>query len=154
MTPGQRSAAGRYPIAARHRRRRGRPVPTGSGLLIGLGIDAVEIARFSKVLARRPTMVERLFGPGERAFANGQINPVPSLAARFAAKEAVMKALGVGLGAFAFDEVEVIRRASGQPELVLSGRAEALAAASGVGSWRLSMTHTDVQASAVVVALS
>ena len=79
-------------------------------------------------------MAERLFSAGERAWAARLVNPSPSLAARFAAKEAVMKALGVGLGAFAFNEVEVVRRPSGQPELALRGRAAALAAHRGVGS--------------------
>jgi holo-[acyl-carrier protein] synthase len=126
----------------------------GAQNLLGLGIDAVDIDRFSAVLARRPAMAERLFSPAERDWAARLINPSPSLAARFAAKEAVMKALGVGLGAFAFNEVEVVRRPSGQPELALRGRAAALAAHRGVGRWQVSMTHTDTQACAVVAALS
>jgi holo-[acyl-carrier protein] synthase len=129
-------------------------VVNGTGNLLGLGIDAVDINRFASLLARRPAMAERLFSPGERDWALRLANPSPSLAARFAAKEAVMKALGVGLGAFAFPEVEVVRRPSGQPELALTGRAAALAAERGVGHWHVSMTHTDTLASAVVAALS
>ena len=84
-----------------------------SGSLVGLGIDLVDVARFAAVLARRPKLAERLFTLGERAYAGTFANPAPSLAARFAAKEAAMKALGVGLGAFAFGDVEVQREPSG-----------------------------------------
>ena len=68
---------------------------------------------------------DRLFTAGERAYAARLANPVPSLAARFAAKEAVMKALGVGLGAFDWDDVEVVRRRSGRPGWSSTGRAAA-----------------------------
>jgi holo-[acyl-carrier protein] synthase len=120
---------------------------------LGLGIDLVDVPRFAAVLARRPAIRDRLFTPAELSYASTLANPVPSLAVRFAAKEAVMKALGVGLGAFAFDEVEVRRRESGQPVLALSGRALALASARGVGTWLVSLTHTESSAGAVVMAL-
>jgi len=119
----------------------------------GIGVDLVDIGRFAKVLARRPSIVERLFTAGERAYTDSLANPVPSLAARFAAKEAVMKALGVGLGAFAFAEVEVQRRPSGEPVLVLTGRAEQLAEQRGVAHWLVSLTHTATVAAAVVLAV-
>ncbi len=128
-------------------------VPIG-GAPVGLGLDLVDIARFGAVLARRPSASERLFTEGERAYAATLANPVPSLAARFAAKEAVMKALGVGLGAFAFAEVEVERRPSGEPALVLTGGAARLAAAQDVKSWLVSLTHTGSAAAAVVIALA
>ncbi len=64
-----------------------------------------------------------------------------------------MKALGVGLGAFSWHDVEVVRTASGRPELALSGRAAQLATARGVAGWQVSITHTDSAASAVVAAL-
>ena len=121
--------------------------------MIGIGIDAVEIERFRAVLARRPTMSDRLFTEGERAFGDRHRDPAPQLAARFAAKEAVMKALGVGLGAFAFRDVEVVSAPSGAPSLVLRGSAAALAGRRGVVDWRLSMTHTERVAEAVAVAL-
>ena len=121
--------------------------------MIGIGIDAVEIDRFRRVLARQPGMAARLFTEGERAYGERQRDPAPRLAARFAAKEAVMKALGVGLGAFAFHDVEVVSATSGAPSLVLRGGAAALASERGVLDWRLSLTHTDHLAEAVAVAL-
>ena len=121
--------------------------------MIGLGMDTVDVERFTEVLQRRRTMSDRLFTASERAYAEGLKNPYPSLAARFAAKEAVMKALSVGLGAFDFAEVEVVRLPSGAPELRLSGRAAELAESKGVGAWRVSLTHTDTVAAAVVAAL-
>lgn len=128
--------------------------PVVPGALAGLGLDLVEVARFAAALARHPNMAERLFTPGERDYAGGFADPAPSLAARFAAKEAVMKALGVGLGAFAFPEVEVERHASGQPYLSLHGAARELASRRGVREWLVSLTHSETTAAAVVVALS
>jgi len=121
--------------------------------MIGLGIDAVDVERFRAVLARRPTIAGRLFTTGEREYACRLADPAPSLAARFAAKEAVMKALGVGLGAIGWHDVEVVRLESGAPSLVVSGVAAALASRLGVGNWRVSLTHTAAFAEAVVAAL-
>ena len=120
--------------------------------MIGIGIDAVEVARFRDVLARTPSIAGRLFTSGERAYADGHADPAPRLAARFAAKEAAMKALGVGLGAFGFHDVEVVNAEGGAPSLRVTGVAAALAAERGVTSWLVSLTHTDAVAEAVVVA--
>lgn len=120
--------------------------------MIGLGLDAVDLDRFRKVIARRPGMVERMFSEAERAELAGRADPVPGLAARFAAKEAAMKALGVGLGAFGLDEVEVVRGPGGAPQLRAAGRAASLAASRGVTSWHVSLTHTGTVAAATVVA--
>lgn len=125
-----------------------------TGILIGLGLDTVDIERFRALLERRPALTERVFGEGERAYTSRLANPVPSLAARFAAKEAVMKALGVGLGSFGWLDVQVIREPSGRPTLRVTGRAAALAERAGVREWRVSLTHTDLVASAVVAGLS
>jgi holo-[acyl-carrier protein] synthase len=118
--------------------------------VIGIGLDAVEVDRFRRVLERTPSVADRLFTAGERAYGAARAE---RLAARFAAKEAVMKAMGVGIGAFAWHDVEVARRDSGAPELVVRGRAAELAAERGITGWRLSLTHTRHTASAVVVAL-
>lgn len=120
--------------------------------IVGVGIDAVEIDRFRELLARRSTMRERLFSPDELAAITERNDDAPSLAARFAAKEATMKSLGLGLGAFGFHECEILRLESGAPRLRTSGRLVELEREHGVTSWHVSLTHTDSQASAVVIA--
>lgn len=120
--------------------------------MIGIGVDAVDIERFRRSLERTPTMRERLFTPAELADVAPQVDPVPSLAARFAAREAVMKALGLGLGAFGFHDVWVARQSSGAPSLVVGGRALELSDRAGVRRWHLSLTHSDLVAIAYVVA--
>lgn len=125
--------------------------------LVGVGVDAVDVPRFRRILARRPGFASRYFTETERADAGRSVDPTESLAARFAAKEAVMKALGAGLGAFAMTDVEV-RRAPGTgatrnaPSIVLHGGAAALADAHDAGTFHLSLTHTAEVAIAFVVA--
>jgi holo-[acyl-carrier protein] synthase len=104
-------------------------------------------------MQRRASLPERLFSDDERAYVFRHRDPAPRLAARFGAKEAVMKALGVGLGAFKLRDVEVVRRKSGAPVVALYGNAAALAEEQGVTDWRLSLTHTDLMAMAVAIAL-
>jgi holo-[acyl-carrier protein] synthase len=118
----------------------------------GIGVDAVDIERFRTSLTRTPSMRERLFTAEELAYVAPKVDPVPSLAARFAAREAVMKALGLGLGAFGFHEVWVTRAASGAPSLAVTGRALELAVDRGISHWHLSITHSDSVAIAYVVA--
>src|SRR5215469_1736122 len=95
--------------------------------LIGLGVDVVDIDRFREALARTPGIAARLFTDAEQAYAARHADPAPRLAARFAAKEATMKAMQVGLGAFSFHEVEVVPLESQAPSLVVRGRAADLA---------------------------
>lgn len=123
-----------------------------SGAVVGVGIDAVDLDRFRGVLGRRAQLVDRLFTERERAYARAASDPVPRLSTRFAAKEATMKALGVGLGALRFTEVEVVRLDLGAPTLVLHGSALERAGRSGVARWHLSLTHTDQVALALVIA--
>lgn len=125
--------------------------------VVGVGVDAVDVGRFRRVLERRPTLAERVFTDVERADAAAVRDPAERLAARFAAKEAVMKALGSGLGSFGLRDVEVVRApgsnaSSGAPSLRLAARAADLALARGVTRWHLSLTHTSQVAMAVVVA--
>jgi holo-[acyl-carrier protein] synthase len=120
--------------------------------LIGIGVDVVEIERFRTSLARTPSLRERLFTPSELEYAAAKADPVPSLAARFAAREAAMKAMGLGLGAFGFHDVSVARAPSGAPSLVVVGRAAELAHELGVLRWHLSVSHSDLVAVAYVVA--
>lgn len=118
----------------------------------GIGIDVVDIERFRASLVRTPSMRDRLFTEPELAYVAAKSDPVPSLAARFAAREAVMKAMGLGLGAFGFHEVWVERAESGVPSLVVTGRAFEHADARGITTWHLSLTHSDLVAAAYVVA--
>jgi holo-[acyl-carrier protein] synthase len=121
--------------------------------MIGIGVDLVEVDRMRTTLARTPALLDRLFTPGERAYAEAARDPAERFAARFAAKEAAMKALGVGLGDVDWHDLEVVRTDSGAPELVVRGRAAELAAERGVGRWLVTLTHTASMAEAVVVAL-
>ena len=91
--------------------------------VVGVGVDAVDLARFARVLGRRGSVADRLFTAGELAYARAAPDPVPRLSTRFAAKEAVMKALGVGLWAYPFHDVEVVRAGLDAPGLVLTGAA-------------------------------
>jgi holo-[acyl-carrier protein] synthase len=113
-----------------------------------LGIDLIEIDRLERALERRPRLAERLFSQAERAYAGEQARPAQHLAARFCAKEAVTKALG--LSVLRPLEIEVRSRSNGAPELLLSGAAAARARQLGV---RLgcSLTHSRLTAGAVVV---
>src|SRR6187200_860216 len=120
--------------------------------MIGVGVDVVEIERFRLALTRTPSMRERLFTPVELEYVAPKVDPVPTLAARFAAREAVMKALGLGLGAFGFHEAWVEVEESGAPRLRVKGRAWELAVDHGVVRWHLSLSHDSPVAIAVVVA--
>jgi holo-[acyl-carrier protein] synthase len=130
-------------------------LPAGS--VVGVGVDAVDVARFRRILACRPGFAARFFTDTEQADARRSPDPTESLAARFAAKEAAMKALGTGLGSFALTDVEV-RRAGGDgptrnaPSLVLHAGAADVAERRGVGRFHLSLTHTTGVAIAFVVA--
>ncbi|MEO5900757.1 MAG: holo-ACP synthase [Ilumatobacteraceae bacterium] len=117
-----------------------------------MGVDAVDVERFRLALQRTPSMRQRLFTAEELAYVAPKQDPVPSLAARFAAREAVMKAMGLGLGAFGFHEAWVERASSGEPSLVVVGRAAELATDRGITTWLLSITHTASVAIAYVVA--
>ena len=116
--------------------------------MIGIGIDVVDVVRFAGFLQRRGERGRaRLFTARELADARDDPR---RLAARFAAKEAAMKALGVGLGAFGFHDVSIGREADGRPTLVVVGQAATLAASAGGTGWLVSLTHTDIVAEAVV----
>jgi holo-[acyl-carrier protein] synthase len=124
--------------------------------VIGIGIDAVDVPRFRAILERTPSMRKRCFTAAELAYADLKHDPTERLAARFAAKEATMKALSVGLGAFGFHDVEVVvdpgDDPSGPPRLVLRGPAAELAAQLGVNEFFVSLTHTATIAQAMVLA--
>jgi len=114
-------------------------------VIAGVGIDVVDIDRFERQVQRTPGLLERLFTPPERRL------PVRSLAARFAAKEALAKALGAP-GNLSWQDVTVVRAASGQPSLQVSGTVAARAAELGVAHLHVSLSHDAGIATAVVVA--
>jgi holo-[acyl-carrier protein] synthase len=116
-------------------------------MIVGVGIDVVDIKRFEATLARTPGLLERLFVPAERS-----LRPA-SLAARFAAKEALAKALGAP-GNLSWQDAEVFSEPSGRPVLRVRGTVAALAAELGVAHWHLSLSHDGGIASAVVIAES
>jgi len=122
--------------------------------VVGIGADLVDIERMRTVISRRPRFVERVFTQAERDYCSATRDPSERYAARFAAKEAVLKTLGVGLGGADFGDIEVVRLPSGQPELRISGRAAALAAERGITRWLITISHSEHLAQAVVLGLS
>ncbi|AZK95997.1 MULTISPECIES: holo-ACP synthase [Streptomyces] len=120
-------------------------------MIIGVGIDVAEIDRFSASLRRTPGMARRLFLERELLLPSGEQRGYASLAARFAAKEAVAKALGAPPGLL-WTDAEVCVEASGRPRLEVYGTVAARAAALGVRSWHISLSHDAGVASAVVIA--
>jgi holo-[acyl-carrier protein] synthase len=126
----------------------------GTGGVVGVGVDLCEVDRMRRTLARTPGFAGRVFTQAEQDYCRRARDPAERFAARFAAKEAVLKALSAGLGACPFRDIEVVRARSGAPAVVLHGAAAGLAAERGVAGWRVSLTHTRTTAEAVAIALS
>jgi holo-[acyl-carrier protein] synthase len=121
-------------------------------MILGIGVDLTPVSRMAEALARHPERLEaRLFTDGERAYCRARANAAQHFAARFAAKEAVLKALHVPEG-LSWHELEVVSDGSGAPQLALHGVAARAAANKGVRTLHLSITHADDQALAFVVA--
>lgn len=121
----------------------------------GHGVDIVENARIAAMLeAHAERFTERVFTVTERSYADhGQRKRIERYAVRFAAKEAVLKALGTGWSeGIAWTDVEVLRLASGEPRVLLTGRAAEIAAERGITAWSLSMSHTDLYSVASAIA--
>ena len=114
-------------------------------MIIGTGIDLVDIPRFERTMTRTPRLKERLFAPSERDLR------LPSLAARYAAKEALIKALG-GSDGVHWTEIEIASEASGRPHFVLSGSTAAVVEERGIVTLHLTLTHDAGLAAAFVVA--
>lgn len=121
-------------------------------MLIGIGVDVVEIDRFRETMERTPSIIGRVFSETERTDMGERRDPAPGYAARFAAKEAVLKAMSSGLGAADLAEISITKAESGAPSLELTGRAAALAASLGVQRWHVSLSHSRNVAQAYVVA--
>ena len=117
--------------------------------ILGVGTDTIEIARIADVLARRPRFAERCFTSAERDYCASRPTPAQHFAVRFAAKEAVGKALGVGITRW--HDVE-IHRSGGRPSIILSGKVAEQAERLGVYTVFISMSHSRTDAVAVAVA--
>ncbi|HEY3715913.1 MAG TPA: holo-ACP synthase [Jatrophihabitantaceae bacterium] len=120
-------------------------------MIVGVGIDVVPVERFARALLRTPALAERLFTPDEQLTDTGGRRTAESLAARFAAKEALAKALGAP-GGMLWTDAEVITDPYGRPHLEVRGTVAARAAALGVTHWHVSLSHDGGIASATVIA--
>lgn len=123
-------------------------------MIIGHGVDIVETERIGRLLGDHPErFLERVFTPGEQGDSDSPKRRNEHLAARFAAKEAALKALGTGWAqGIAWTDVEVVRAPSGKPSLRITGRAAEIAAGLGIDSWHVSLSHTEGHAMASVIA--
>ena len=121
-------------------------------MIVGLGMDLIEVSRFETELRERGDgMIEAVLLPSEIAYCRTKHRPCQHYAVRFAAKEALFKALGTGLaGEMSWHDVEVLRDERGVPSLALTGETKKVAAKAGVGKIHLSLTHSDEYAAAVV----
>jgi holo-[acyl-carrier protein] synthase len=122
-------------------------------MIIGVGIDVVPVARFAEVLKRTPSLAHRLFTASELSTGHGEPRTAESLAARFAAKEALAKALGAG-GGMHWTDAEVLTDGDGRPSLAVRGTVAERAAVLGVAHWHVSLSHDGGIAAATVIAES
>jgi len=122
-------------------------------VIVGIGVDVIEIQRLRDVLARQgDRFIRRVFTPTEQEYCQSQRDSIPHYAARFAAKEAAFKALGTGWAkGVRWLDVEVRRKAGGAPELMLSGEAKRLSEALGGSKLHVSLSHAVHSAIAMVV---
>lgn len=120
-------------------------------MIVGVGIDVVPVERFAAALRRTPSLATRLFTPAELQAPTGVPRPADSLAARFAAKESLAKALGGG-GGMHWTDAEVLTDESGRPFLTVSGTVAKVADALGVTRWHVSLSHDGGMAAATVIA--
>lgn len=122
-----------------------------SSSVVGVGVDLVDIGRFARAVERTPGLVARVFTPREIEQCGGERLRVSSLAARWAAKEAVAKVLVDNAG-LQWHDCEVVAGRHGQPAIEARGTVQARAAALGIGAWALSLSHDGGMAIAFVVA--
>jgi holo-[acyl-carrier protein] synthase len=120
-------------------------------VIVAVGIDVVLVERFTGALRRTPLLVERLFTEAERTTSSGNPRSAESLAGRFAAKEAVAKALGAPAGLH-WHDCEIVSDPDGRPWLTVSGTVARAATERGIDRWHLSLSHDGGIASAMVVA--
>lgn len=128
-------------------------LPAGIHMIKGLGIDTIELSRIARVYERYgERFLNRIYGPEERVYALRYADPVPRLAARFAAKEACMKALGTGWNfGVRWKDIVVVNEKGGRPELKLHGKAKTFFERLSAERIHLSLTHSREHATAVVI---
>lgn len=124
----------------------------GAGDVVGIGIDVVSVTRFAAAMTRTPALAHRLFTGPERITVTGSPRSATSLAARFATKEAVAKALGAPRGLDWHDCI-VVAEATGQPTLQVTGTVARACAERAIRRWQLSLSHDAGIAAAIVLAL-
>jgi holo-[acyl-carrier protein] synthase len=122
-----------------------------AGVIVGVGIDVVPVARFAEALERTPSLAARLFTAAEQVTDSGAARSAESLAARFAAKEALAKAIGGG-GGMLWTDAEISTDELGRPHLAVRGTVAERAGSRGVTHWHVSLSHDGGIASATVIA--
>ena len=122
-------------------------------MILGIGIDLIEVARIESSYERfGERFVTRILLPGEINYCLSHKKPGPFLAARFAAKEAISKAFGTGIGAqLGWQDMEVARKESGEPFVILHGKGKKLFEERGAKNLLISLSHTEVHATAVAI---
>ncbi|MBQ2448447.1 MAG: holo-ACP synthase [Peptococcaceae bacterium] len=120
-------------------------------MITGIGTDLIEIVRIQRAIEKNPHFMERVYTANEIAYCQRKKNVWQSFAARFAAKEAVSKALGTGIGPVGLMEIEILNAENGQPKVVLHGKALQLAADRNIQRLHISLSHSEAYAMATAV---
>ena len=120
-------------------------------MITGIGTDLIEIVRIQRAIEKNPHFMERIYTANEIAYCRRNKNAWQSFAARFAAKEAVSKALGTGIGPVGLMEIEILNAENGQPKVVLHGKALQLAADRNIQRVHISLSHSEAYAMATAV---
>lgn len=120
-------------------------------MIVGIGVDVVDIARFESLALRQPTFVDRILTAREQLHRDGTVRSSASLAARFAAKEAVAKAMG-GVAGMRWHDCEILTDEAGRPRVHATETVAATALALGIAHWHVSLTHDGGNAIAYVIA--
>lgn len=120
-------------------------------VILGVGTDMIEIARIQRAIEKNARFEQRVYTEQEIVYCKRKANPWQSFAARFAAKEAVSKALGTGIGTVGLQEIEIVNAAGGQPQVVLHGAALILAQNRNIQRVHVSLSHSETFAIATAV---
>ena len=120
-------------------------------MITGIGTDLIEIVRIQRAIEKNPHFMERVYTANEIAYCRRKKNAWQSFAARFAAKEAVSKAFGTGIGPVGLMEIEILNAENGQPKVVLHGKALQLAADRNIQRMHISLSHSEAYAMATAV---